>query len=131
MRRPGLGRVRAAHGERGNNCSRWALRSILPGMEHFHVWVRSGKIYSMQERRFDSRTTAHKAAVKLRQEKTDRLVLACASCPTTKPSKRRPPRWSVVARAVAARFDLKPVAVREVLTEALEAERERPTTPRG
>ena len=95
-------------------------------MEHFHVWVRSGKIYSMQERRFDSRTTAHKAAVKLRAEKSDRLVLVCASCPTTKPSKRRPPRWSVIARAVAERFDLKPGVVREVLTEALEAERGRP-----
>ena len=98
-------------------------------MEHFHVWVRSGKIYSMQERRFDSRTTAHKAAVKLRQEKTDRLVLACASCPTTKPSKRRPLRWATIARALAARFDLQAGEVREALTAEIAAERGRMGTP--
>ena len=34
----------------------------------------------MQPRSFESRTTAHKAAVKLRAEKSDRLVLACGSC---------------------------------------------------
>ena len=60
----------------------------------------------MQERRFESRTTAHKAAVKLRAEKSDRLVLACASCPETKPLKRKQPRVGTIARRLAERFDL-------------------------
>ena len=80
---------------------------------------------SMKDRRFESRKTAHKVAVKLRPAAEDRLVLACASCPTTKPSKRRPPRWSVIARELAEAFGLKPAAVRERLTAALEAERGR------
>ena len=75
------------------------------------------------------RLTAHKAAVKLRQEKTDRLVLACASCPTTKPSKRRPLRWATIARALAARFDLQAGEVREALTAEIAAERGRMGTP--
>ena len=83
----------------------------------------------MQERRFDSRTTAHKAAVKLRAEKSDRLVLACASCPTTKPSKRRPPRWGTIARRLAERFDLAAGEVREALAAELAAERQREMGP--
>ena len=35
----------------------------------------------MQERRFESRTTAHKAAVKLRAEKSDRLVTRVLELP--------------------------------------------------
>ena len=79
----------------------------------------------MKDRRFESRKTAHKVAVKLRPAAEDRLVLACEACPPTKPSKRRPPRWGTIARALAERFDLRPTDVREVLTEALEAERGR------
>ena len=92
---------------------------------HYHVWIRAGKIFSMRERRFESRKTAHKAAVKLKPASEDRLVLACSSCPATRPSKRRPPRWGAIARAVAERFDLQAAAVRQVLTDALEAERGR------
>ena len=52
---------------------------------------------------FADRTTAHRWATKQRPDKGDRLVLACTECPTTRPSKRRPPRWATVARQVAAR----------------------------
>ena len=45
--------------------------------------------------------------------------------PATRPSKRRPPRWSVIARELAEAFGLKPADVRERLTAALEAERGR------
>ena len=79
----------------------------------------------MQERRFESRKTAHKTAVRLRPAAEDRLVLACASCPTTKPSKRRPPRWGTIARALAARFDLPAGEVREALAVELAADRDR------
>ena len=92
---------------------------------HFHVWLRSGRVFTMATRRFEIQSTAHRWAAAQRPEKGDRLVLGCESCPTTKPSKRRPPRWSVVARAVAERFDLAPAAVRETLVEAVAAERTR------
>ena len=85
----------------------------------------------MQERRFESRTTAHKAAVKLRAEKSDRLVLACSSCPETKPLKRKQPRVGTIARRLAERFDLPAGEVREVLAAELAAERERTTPPSG
>ena len=48
------------------------------------------------------RHTATKAARRLRPDVADRLVLACSKCPASRPSRRRPPRWSVVARTVAA-----------------------------
>ena len=92
---------------------------------HFHVWVRSGRVFTMRPKVYNTQPAAFKAAVKLRPDAVDRMVRACETCPSTRPSKRRPPRWSVVARAVAERFDLRPTAVREVLTEALEAERAR------
>ena len=92
---------------------------------HYHAWLRSGRVFTMASRSFTDRTTAHKWAARQRPEKGDRLILSCEACPVTKPSKRKPPRWSVIARAVAERFDLRPTAVREVLTEALEAERGR------
>ena len=34
-------------------------------------------------------------AVRKRPNKADRLILACSSCPESRPSRRRPPRWSV------------------------------------
>ena len=94
-------------------------------MTHFHVWTRSGKIFTMQERRFDSRTTANKAAVRLRSTAADRLVLRCESCPSTRPSKRRPPRWALVARNLAARFSIDANELRTALVSELAAERER------
>ena len=70
------------------------------GMEpHFHAWLRSGRIFSMVAQPFADRTTA--------------------------PSKRRPPRWATVARAVAAAVGAEPAAVRAALAGALAAERQR------
>lgn len=112
----------AARGDGGNNCSPRALRPIGSGMEHFHVWTRSGRIFTMQSRAFESRTTAHKAAVRLRCEKADRLVLACESCPTSKPSKRRSRRWPAIARRIAAELGAEPAVVRRALDVALRAD---------
>ena len=78
-------------------------------------------IFTMQERRFESRHTATKAARRRRPNPADRLVLACSDCPTSKPSRRRSPRPGVVAEAVNA-----PVAaVRQALDAATAAERAR------
>ena len=79
----------------------------------------------MRERRFESRKTAHKAAVKLRPGSEDRLVLACSSCPKTRPSQRKPPRWATIARRLAQRFDLPAGEVRQALVDELAAERGR------
>ena len=79
----------------------------------------------MAPRRFEVASTAYRWAARQRPEAGDRLVLACSSCPTTKPSKRRPPRWATIARALAARFDLPAGEVREALGAALAADRNR------
>ena len=79
----------------------------------------------MKDRRFESRKTAHKVAVKLRPAAEDRLVLACEACPPTKPSKRRPPRGGTIARRLAERFDLPAGELREALAAELAAERGR------
>ena len=94
-------------------------------MAHFHVWTRSGRIFTMQPRVFASRHTATKVARRLRSNGADRLVLACEACPGPRPSKRRPPRWGVVARAVAEAVGAKPTDVRQALALALGAERRR------
>ena len=57
------------------------------------------------------------------------MVLACEVCPETRPSRRRPPRWSVVARHLAERFDLPAGEVREALAVELAAERARTAPP--
>ena len=79
----------------------------------------------MAPRRFEVASTAYRWAARQRTEKGDRLVLACDACPETRPSKRRPPRWATIARALAARFDLPAGEVREALGAALAADRDR------
>ena len=94
-------------------------------MTHFHVWTRAGKVFRMHDRPYESRHTATKAARRLKPDAADRLVLACSKCPESRPSRRRPPRWSVVARAVAEAVGAPAARVREALAAALAAERGR------
>ena len=61
----------------------------------------------------------------MRATPDDRMVRACTECPTTTPSKRRPPRWATVARQVAAAVGAEPAAVRAALAAALTTERQR------
>ena len=108
-----------------------AVQRLLPASDtramttHYHAWIRSGRVFTMAPRVFADRTVAHKWAARKRTEKQDRLVLACDDCPMTRPSKRRPPRWSVIAREVAQALGAKPTEVREALASALAAERRR------
>ena len=92
---------------------------------HYHAWLRSGWIFTMQTRRVADRTVAHKWASRQRPTKADRVVMACEQCPATRPSKRRPPRWALVARNLAARFSIDANALRTALVSELAAERER------
>ena len=93
--------------------------------KHYHVWLRSGRVYMMQAKPYKSRAHANKVAAEMRASPDDRMVRGCTECPTTKPSKRRPPRWAAVARQVAAAVGADPAAVRAALDAALAAERER------
>jgi len=95
------------------------------GAMHYHAWLRSGRVFTMAAKPFNDRTVAHKWAVRKRPDKADRLILACSSCPESRPSRRRPPRWSVVARTVAAAVGAPTAQVREALATALSAERGR------
>ena len=98
---------------------------IRGGVKHFHVWVRSGRVFTMRPRLYESRHTATSVARRLRPNAADRLVLGCEDCPATKPSKRKAPRWGAVARRLAARFDLPAGEVRAALATELAAERGR------
>ena len=96
---------------------------------HYHAWLRSGRVFTMAPRQFNDRTVAHKWAVKQRANSADRFVLGCSKCPESRPSRRRPPRWPVVARAVAAAVGAPAAQVREALAAAIAAERGRGTAP--
>ena len=122
MRTPDPGRVRAAHVGVSRNCVR---RPIRWGMKHFHVWVRSGRVFTMRPLLYESRHTATSVARRLRLNGADRLVLGCEACPETRPSRRRPPRWGTIARRLAERFDLPAGELREALAAELAAERGR------
>ena len=93
--------------------------------KHHHVWLRSGTVFVLKAKPYKSRAHANKVAAEMRANPDDRMVRACTECPTTAPSKRRPPRWATVARQVAAAVGAEPAAVRAALAAALDAERER------
>ena len=60
--------------------------------KHFHVWLRSGTVFVLKAKPYKSRAHANKVAAEMRTNPDDRMVRACEQCPTTTPSKRRPPR---------------------------------------
>ena len=64
---------------------------------HFHVWLRSGRIFTMKAKAFRDRTVAHRWAVSRRVQTDDRLILRCKECPKSVRSRRRVVRWSQVA----------------------------------
>ena len=97
----------------------------MPTEPHYHVWTRAGRIFTMRPREFESRSTATKAARRLRPNVADRLVLACSDCPASKPSRRRAPRPAVIARAIAEALDAPVAAVRQALDAVTAAERRR------
>ena len=88
---------------------------------HYHVWLRNGRVFTMRPKRFDVRTTANKAAVKLRPNADERLVLACDDCPPTARSRRRPLRLSAIARAVGVPVERLRAAFEEERRRAREA----------
>ena len=89
---------------------------ILLCMTHYHAWLRSGRSFLMQPRRFEARSTAQWWAAKARPLTGDRLVLACTGCP--RPSRSTAPSTRSVARAVADELGLEPDQVGRVLAAA-------------
>ena len=43
-----------------------------------HVWLRSGRVFTMSARSWGDRTAAHRWAAVRRPDKADRLVLGCS-----------------------------------------------------
>ena len=64
---------------------------------HFHIWLRSGRVFAMVVQRFASRQHASKVAKVRRPVSADRMVIACVECPPSKRSTRPAPRWSWIA----------------------------------
>ena len=83
--------------------------------DHFHVWVRSGKVFRIVEKVYNSQPVAHRAAERLKADPADRMVRKCSGCPTSAPSKRgaakRAKRNAIVA-ALVADLGASPAAVR-------------------
>lgn len=91
-----------------------------PSRAHFHVWLRSGRVFTMRLKRYASQPVAHRAAAKLRPDPADRMVRQCTCCPVTQRSKRpaREPRIAAVAAAElsrALRVEVTTAAVRRAL----------------
>ena len=102
-----------------------ARRADIEAM-HYHAWLRSGRVFTMSSRRFEIQSTAHRWASGQRPKRAIGWSWGCSSCPATRPSKRRPPRWGTIARRLAARFNWPAGEVREALAAELAAERDRP-----
>ena len=83
---------------------------------HFHVWVRSGRVFTMRPKLYNTQPAAFKAAAKLRAVAADRMVRVCEDCPKSAPS--RAPKPSAVAAAVALDLDMEPGLVQVVLAAA-------------
>ena len=82
---------------RGRRATIVASAAYTREMTHYHAWLRSGRIMTMQTRIFTDRTAAHKWAARQRPASSDRVILACEVCPRMTRSKRVAPRWSVIA----------------------------------
>ena len=68
--------------------------------DHFHVWLRSGRVFTMVTTAYRTRQAAQKEATKRRPDRSARMVLTCAACPPSARSKRPPIRWARVAAAL-------------------------------
>ena len=72
---------------------------------------------------YEVRTTAAKAAARLRSDPADRMVRACTDCPTSRPSQRRKPTPAAIARQMAEVLELDPAKVRAAYDAALKGEK--------
>ena len=73
---------------------------------HFHVWRRSGRVFTLRPKRYSVRVTAAKAAERLEPDPTRRMVRSCEACPPSARSRRTRPARSTVTRRMAKALDL-------------------------
>ena len=92
-------------------------------MPHYHIWIRSGRVFTMKTRAYANRHTAKAAARKLKPNVADRLVLACEDCPPTARSKRPRASRAADAKFLAQRLGVEPQRVRSALEELAAARR--------
>ena len=116
-----------------DNCPDAVLRCT--GMaQHYHVWVRSGRVFTVGSETFVARSSADAAGRKLRTDRRDRLVLACEDgrCPERRESKRAPRgslraltgvQRSTLAARLARELDAAPGPIRAALDAALDGGR--------
>lgn len=58
---------------------------------HYHIWYRSGRVFTLSPRRYSDRSNAAKVAREKQPDPDRRMVRACTDCPVSARSKRRPP----------------------------------------
>ena len=73
---------------------------------HFHVWRRSGRVFTLRPKRYSVRVTAAKAAERLEPDPFRRMVRSCEACPPSARSRRTRPARSTVTRRMAKALDL-------------------------
>lgn len=71
----------------------------------------------LKTKAYETRSAAHKAAAKLRNDAADRMVRSCVDCPKSTPSRRRN-QWGSIAARLAQAFELDAAAVRRELDAA-------------
>ena len=86
---------------------------------HYHVWLRSGRVFSLREKTYRTRAAAHKAGEKLRADPADRMVRVCSECPRSAPSRRRS-KWPAIIATLAQVLKADPVVVRAAVRLARE-----------
>ena len=76
---------------------------------HYHLWVRSGRIYSMRPKAFNTGIAAHQSGSRAGLPPDQRMVKKCTDCPESVRSKR-PAQKRAMWSAFAAELGL-PVKV--------------------
>ena len=72
------------------------------GDVHYHLWVRSGRVFTMRTKRYETRIAAQKAGERAGLLADARMVRQCADCPASVRSKRRRPSRTQQVRRLAA-----------------------------
>ena len=90
---------------------------------HFHVWRRSGRVFTLRPKRYSVRVTAAKAAERLEPDPTRRMVRSCEACPPSARSRRTRPARSTVTRRMAKALDLPVERVKAAYDAAVGADK--------
>ena len=97
--------------------------SRIPDMDvHYHLWRRSGRVFTMGSKRYQTADAAQKVAVRAGLAVDQRMVRKCSDCPPSVRSKRREQTAAAIARKMAAVLELDPATVRVAYDAALKGQ---------